>query len=234
MDDVSLHTTSNLILLSLEPAEIERLSKHLTYRNMKLGDKLFDPDETIDFLFFPNHSMVSVVGRTEQGHSAEIGVIGKEGFLGADLLLGAKRMVNSSMIQIANGGFYLPAAEALREFKLGGAFQASTLAFVHRLMIQVSQTAVCNALHMLEERLARWLLMCHDRSRDDKMHLTQQFLSLMVGTTRASVTLAAITLQDLEYIKYSRGTITILDRPAIIDFACDCYKIVSEINPGSN
>ncbi|MDI1240820.1 MAG: helix-turn-helix domain-containing protein [bacterium] len=87
---------------------------------------------------------------------------------------------------------------------------------------------------MLEERLAKWLLMCHDRSRSDTLHLTQHFLSLMVGTTRASITLAAITLQQLEYIKYSRGTITILDRPALTEFACYCYKVVSRMNPENN
>ena len=234
MDDVSLQTTSNWILAGLEPGEKERLGKHLTYHDMKLGEKLFDPDDPIDFLFFPNHSMASVVGRTPQGSSAEIGVIGREGVVGVDLLLGATRMINPSMIQMANGGFRLPAAEAVREFKLGGAFQAALLGFVHRLMIQVSQTAVCNALHTLEERLARWLLMCHDRSRDDTLHLTQHFLSLMVGTTRASVTLAAITLQDLGYIRYSRGSITIVDRPALIEFACDCYKVVSQVQPDNN
>jgi len=230
MDDVSIATTSNVILAGLDPGERERLRPHLTYHDMKLGEKIFDPDETIDFLFFPNHSMASVVGRTSQGNSAEIGVIGREGVVGVDLLLGAETVINPMMIQMANGGFRLPAAEALREFKLGGAFQAAILAFVHRLMIQVSQTAVCNALHMLEERLARWLLMCRDRSRNDTLHLTQQFLSLMVGTTRASVTLAAIALQDLGYIKYSRGTITILDKPALIEFSCDCYKVVSGLN----
>lgn len=234
MDDVSLHATSNLILAGLEPAELERLGSHLTYHNMALGEKIFESDETIEFLFFPNNSMVSIVGRTQQGHSAEIGVIGKEGVVGIDLLLGAPRTINHSMIQLANGGFRLPAAEALREFKLGGAFQAASLAFVHRLMIQVSQTAVCNALHMLEERLARWLLMCHERSRDDTLHLTQHFLSLMVGTTRASVTLAAITLQDLGYIEYSRGAITILDKPALIEFSCDCYRVVSRMNAENN
>ncbi len=176
--------------------------------------------------------MASVVGRTRQGQSAEIGVIGKEGVVGVDLVLGSSVMVNHVMVQLANGGFRLPAAEALREFKLAGSFQAELLHFAHRLMIQISQTAVCNALHGLEERLARWLLMCRDRSKDDTLNLTQEFLSFMVGTTRASVTLAAITIQDLGYIAYKRGSITIVDRAALIDFACDCYRVVRTINYG--
>ena len=233
MNDVSIATTNNVILAGLEPDERQRLDKHLTYHHMKLGEKLFDPDESIDFLFFPDHSMASVVGRTRQGQSAEIGIIGKEGVVGVDLLLGATTITNAIMIQLANGGFRLPAAEALREFKLGGPFQAAILKFVHRLMIQVSQTAVCNALHGLEERLARWLLMCRDRSRDDTLHLTQEFLSFMVGTTRASVTLAAITLQELGYITYKRGSITIIDRQSLMEFACDCYQ-VQRVNAENN
>jgi CRP-like cAMP-binding protein len=233
MNDVSLGTASNMILAGLEPAERQRLEPHLTYHHMSLGEKLFDPGEPIDFLFFPDHSMASVVGRTRQGQSAEIGVIGKEGVVGVDLLLGATKITNPIMIQMANGGFRLPAAEALREFKLGGSFQAAILSFTHRLMIQVSQTAVCNALHGLEERLARWLLMCRDRSRDDTLNLTQEFLSFMVGTTRASVTLAAITLQELGYITYKRGSITVLDRQSLIEFACDCYR-VQRVNSENN
>jgi CRP-like cAMP-binding protein len=230
MNDISLGETSNAILAGLAPDERERLAEHFTYRHMKLGESLFEPDAPIEQLFFPDHSMASVVGRTRQGQSAEIGVIGREGVVGVDLLLGAATATNPIMIQMANGGFHLPADEAIREFKLGGPFQAAILKFTHRLMIQVSQTAVCNALHGLEERLARWLLMCRDRSRDDNLHLTQEFLSFMVGTTRASVTLSAITLQDLGYIAYKRGSITIMDRTGLMEFACDCYRVQRSLN----
>jgi CRP-like cAMP-binding protein len=234
VNDVSVDTTNNAILSGLEAGEKERLAAHLTYHNTTLGENLFLPNSTIDYLFFPNNSMISIVGNTRQGRSAEIGVIGKEGVVGVDLLLGAPTMINHVMIQLANGGYRLPAAEALREFKLCGSFHDSILMFVHRLMIQVSQTAVCNALHGLEERLAKWLLMCHDRANGDKLHLTQEFLSFMVGTTRASVTLSAITLQDLGYITYRRGSIEIIDRPSLVDFACDCYKVVRTTNAETN
>jgi len=229
MKDVTTGGTSNVLLNGLNEEERERLSPHLTYHQTTLGETLYQPNATIDYLFFPNNSMASVLGHTKQGSSAEIGIIGKEGVVGADLLLGADRMVNHVIVQLSDGGFRLPAAEAIREFSRCGPFHANVLHFVYRLMIQISQTAVCNALHGLEERLARWLLMSHDRSSDDTLHMTQEFLSFMVGTTRASVTLAAITLQDLGYISYKRGAITIVDRPSLIDFSCDCYRVVNSI-----
>lgn len=226
MIDDRLSSTNNLILSGLDAGERERIAPHLVYHTVELGDHLFHSGDQIDYLFFPDHSMVSVVGRTPQGQSAEIGIIGKEGVAGIDLLLGIPTAPNDMVIQLADGGYHLLAAEALREFRLGGPFQTALLHFTQRLITQIGQTAVCNAIHAVEERLGRWLLMCRDRSKGDTFYLTQEFLSFMVGTTRASVTLAAITLQDLGLITYKRGSITISDRPGLIDFACDCYRIV--------
>ena len=226
MHDVSIETTSNAILSALGPEERERLAPHLQHHDTQLGEVFFEPGDPIDYVYFPENSMLSIVGRTIRGGSAEIGVIGREGVVGVNLLLGAPRAINAIMVQLTDGGFRLPAAEALKEFDRCGPFHKSTLKFVHYLMMQISQTAVCNVLHGLEERLAKWLLMCRDRSSGDTLHLTQEFLSLMLGSTRASVTLAAISLQDLGYISYKRGAIKVVDRQGMIDFACDCYKVV--------
>lgn len=222
----TLETANNTILASLAPDERDRLRPHIEFTRSKLGETIFNTGERIDYLYFPNNSIASVIGTTRQGGTAEIGLIGREGIVGLDLLLGARTIRNPVIIQLADGIFRLPADEALREFKRAGAFQDAVLKFTHSLLTQVSQTAVCNTLHRLDERLAKWLLMCRDRAPSDELRLTQEFLALMVGTTRSSVTIAAITLQDLGYIKYSRGLIRVIDRSALIDFACDCYRVV--------
>ena len=129
---------------------------------------LLNPGDPIEHLFFPEGSMGSVVGVTAQGGSSEIGLIGSEGVIGAEIFLGADRMANRVNIQMPDGGYKLPAAVALGEFERGGSFQRCVLRFFYRFLIQVSQTAVCNALHGLEQRVARWMLMCLDRSPDDK------------------------------------------------------------------
>lgn len=222
----TFETANNTILASLAPDERDRLRPHLAYKEVKLGEPIFGSGDTIEHVYFPNDSIASVIGTTRQGGTAEIGLIGREGIVGLDVLLGVRTIRNPVIIQLADGIFRLPADEALREFKRAGAFHDAVLKFTHSLLTQVSQTAVCNTLHRLDERLAKWLLMCRDRSPGDELRLTQEFLALMVGTTRSSVTIAAITLQDLGYIKYSRGVIRVIDRPALIDFACDCYRVV--------
>jgi CRP-like cAMP-binding protein len=221
-------TTKNHILSNLTTDEAQRIGPHLEQIEAKLGDVLVNSGDTIDFLFFPDGSMASIVGVTARGGSAEIGIVGKEGLIGAEVFLGAERMPNHVSIQMPDGGFKLPAAIALREFEMGGSFQKNVLKFFYKLLVQVSQTAVCNALHSLEQRVARWMLMCHDRSPDDKIRLTQEFLALMVGSTRPSVSLVASNLQDSGVITYTRGVITIIERERLEGFACDCYKVMRE------
>lgn len=218
--------TENRILARLTPDESERLGPHLEYLSAPLGEMLLNAGDPIEHLFFPDGSMASVVGMTARGGSAEIGLIGREGVVGAEVLLGADRMANQVSIQMPDGGYRLPVEPAIREFERGGQFQCNVLRFFYRLLIQISQTAVCNALHSLEERVARWMLMCHDRSRDDKIRLTQEFLALMVGSTRPSVSLVAGALQDAGAINYSRGVIAITDRDELERFACDCYAVM--------
>ncbi len=117
--------------------------------------------------------------------------------------------------------------QAIREeFEQGGELQKSLLRYIHALMTQISQTALCNRLHLIEQRLARWLLMSHDRIEGDLIELTQEFLALMLGVNRPTVTVAASVLQGAGFIKYSRGRITVLDREELEDFACECYQIV--------
>jgi CRP-like cAMP-binding protein len=142
--------------------------------------------------------------------------------------MGADSSLNETNVQLPDGAMRMKASVIRERFKEGGALQDSVLKFIRLLMLQISQTALCNRLHTVEERLARWLLLCHDRATSDELKLTQEFLSIMLGTNRATVTVAAIALQGGGYIKYVRGLITVLDREGLEHFSCDCYRTVKE------
>ena len=224
MDDSTQESISNAIISRLEPEEAARLLPHLAQRELRLGEQLFGTGDPIEYVFFPEGSMGSYVGETYTGAAAEIGVIGREGVIGLDLFLGGKQINNTVIIQLPDGALQLPASVALDEFSRGGGFQRNILSFIRQFLNQVSQTAVCAALHLVDERLARWLLMCHDRARGDELQLTQEFLSVMVGVSRPSVSIAAHALQATEVIRYTRGKITVIDREGLEQFACECYQ----------
>ena len=171
--------------------------------------------------------MISVVANSTDGARVEVGVIGREGMAGVSALLGVDGTTpTESMVQIADGAMRMPAEVMRAEFRRGGAFQDRLLRYMQADTIQVRQLAACNRLHTVEERLARWLLMTHDRAASDELALTQEFLAMMLGVRRAGVGTAAIVLQADGFIRYSRGHITILDRRGLEEFSCECYRIV--------
>ena len=216
----------NAILQSLPEKDLERFEKGLRHLDLDRRDIISRPEDPIEHVFFPETAMVSIVGYTEQGTSAEVGVIGCEGLTGIELFLGVGSSPNESMIQMPGSGFTLEREVAIEEFKSCDAFRKSTLLFTSKLLVQISQTAVCNRLHSLQERLCRWLLMCDDRTEGNVLRITQEFLAMMVGSSRASVTLSAIDLQESGYIMYKRGAITVTDREGLEAFACGCYRTV--------
>jgi CRP-like cAMP-binding protein len=218
-------STKNHLLTALPDEDFERLLPDLEAVDLPHGQVLYKPDEPIKYVYFPENAMVSVVATTPDGGSAEVGVIGREGMTGIDVLMGVDSTPNESMVQLPDGGRRISTEAIKKEFKLGGALQSLLLRYINSLLTQVSQTALCNRLHSTEQRLARWLLMCHDRAESDQLPLTQDFLSLMLGVNRPSVTVTAVSLQGAEFIKYRRGKITILDREGLEDFCCDCYRI---------
>jgi CRP-like cAMP-binding protein len=222
----SRHTTKNHILNALPDEDYHRLHQHLEEVQLTLGQVLYRPDELIKYVYFPDDSMNSVVATTPDGQCAEVGVIGREGICGVDVLMGVDSTSNENIIQIPDGALRIKTETIRAEFKRGGAFQDLALLYIHALMMQISQTALCNRLHSLEQRLARWLLMSHDRAKGDELTLTQEFLSIMLGVNRPTVSNAAVLLQGGGFIKYSRGRITISDREGLEDFACDCYDVV--------
>ena len=223
---ISNQIVQNQILKTLPDKDFARLLPDLEKLDLEIGQVLYRAEEVIDYVYFPEHSMISIVSNTVKGQSTEVGVIGGEGMTGFDVVMGSDSTLNENMVQIPNGAYRIRAKAIKKEFDNCGAFHDSLLSFVRLFILQVSQTAVCNRLHTVEERLARWLLMSRDRSATDDLRLTQEFVAIMLGTNRATVTMSAIVLQNIGYIKYTRGHITITDREGLEDFTCDCYKII--------
>jgi CRP-like cAMP-binding protein len=219
-------STKNHILNALPDEDYERLHPHLEPVKLTLGQVIYHPDEPIKYVYFPDNVMCSVIATTADGQCAEIGVIGREGVVGVDVLMGVDSTSNECMIQLADGALRIKTRIIRKEFKQNGALHDILLCYMHALMMQISQTALCNRLHSVEQRLSRWLLMCHDRSASDELTLTQEFLSIMLGVNRPTVTNAALFLQGGGFIKYTRGKLTITDREGLEDFACDCYDMV--------
>lgn len=220
----------NDILAALPPEDAERLMTAITSFESEPLQTLNEAGSRIDHLYFPVNSVVSVMASTADGRSVEVGLIGREGFAGFDALLARETAANQNVMQIGSRCYRMNREAALQEFERCGAFQTLCLEFIHRLMTQISQTALCNRLHTLEERLSRWLLMCDDRVRGDELPLTQEVLAFMVGSTRTSVSTAATHMQDIGVISYRRGIVTIKDRERLEKSACDCYQTLKQLD----
>lgn len=218
--------TNNHLLLQLPESDFQRLSVHLEAVALPFGKYLFHAEQPIDYLYFPNTAAASLVALSAEGQSVEAGIIGNDGVAGISVLMGAESSNKDCMIQLGGSGHRLKSSYALEEFKRGGAFQEICLRYFNTFFTQVSQTALCNRIHPVEQRLSRWLLMCHDRVEKDLVPLTQEYLAVMLGAHRPTVTTSALILQASGFIKYRRGEIRILDREGLEDFTCDCYETV--------
>jgi CRP-like cAMP-binding protein len=225
-NQVARPPTANRILAALPDEEYARLDPHLMPVALSLRQNIYKPHEPITHIYFPENSMISIVANLLGGESVEVGVVGREGLAGIPALFGVDSTPNESMVQIANGAFKMRARVAREEFKRGGMFQELVLRYVQVHTIQISQSVACNRMHSVVERLARWLLLTHDRAASNELALTQEFLAMMLGCRRAGVTDAAINLQADGYINYRRGHITILDRLGLEEASCECYAVV--------
>jgi CRP-like cAMP-binding protein len=217
-------TCKNAILASLPPSEIARLMPHLTPVELSLHETLLEPNEEITHAYFLEGGLASVVAEMSNGATVETGITGKEGMVGFSLLLGGNRMPTRTFIQIPGMGYKIKAKRLKEEFENSGALQRLTGSYIQAHMIQTAQTAACNRLHDIAERLARWLLACHDRMDSNNFPITHEFLSQMLGTPRSTVTLAAGILQNAGLMEYSRGKVHIRDRQGLEKAACECYK----------
>jgi CRP-like cAMP-binding protein len=223
----SLPRPRNLILAQLPNTEYENLAKFLMPVDLPLEMRLSEPNEPIEYIYFLNSGLISTDALTEKGESVEVGVIGREGFAGLPALLDQPQMSHSVVMQGAGEGLRIRSSILRDEFVKGGMLQRLVHAFAYLQLVQVSQSVLCNRMHEVDARLARWLLTSADRMESESLNLTQEFLAQMLGVQRSTVTVAAGDLQRGGMIGYSRGKIHIVDRANLARTACECYQIVS-------
>ena len=216
----------NRILAALPKAEISRLAPHLSPLTLEAGRTLLKPGEEIVYAYFLESGMASIVTAMADGTTVETGIAGNEGMVGIPALLGTKSMPNRTFMQIAGTGFRIKAPRLLEEFDRAGALKKQLNCFFQAYLAQTAQIAACNRLHDIAERLARWLLMCHDRMESDTFKITQEFLGHMLGAPRTTVTLAAGILQKAGLIDYTRGRIHIRNRLEMEKVSCECYQAI--------
>ena len=218
----------NRVLTSIPASDFQRLSAHLTPINFKSKHSLHDAGERIDIVYFLENAVASVVITMENGHTVEVGLIGMDGVVGLPAVMGSGYAVNETFIQIPGRGFSVK-ARVLRELVESSSKMRSCFYLaLEGYLVQTAQTAACNRIHELEERLARWLIMCSDRIQSDHIPITHEFLAVMLGTRRSSVTVAAGMLDKAGLITHTRGSVTIQNRDGLLHAACECYQSVHE------
>jgi CRP-like cAMP-binding protein len=216
----------NRILASLSKAEISRLSQHLSQVDLPAGKTLLDPGEEITHAYFLETGLASVVVAMADGTMVETGITGNDGLVGFPVLLGTKTMPTRTFMQIPGAGYKIKANHLVEEFERAGTLHKKIQRYFQAHLVQTGQTAACNRLHDIAERLARWLLMCHDRMEADTFAITHEFLGHMLGTPRSTVTLAAGILNKSGLIAYSRGKVFVKDREGLEKAACECYQTI--------
>lgn len=214
-------------LLAALPADVQsRLFPNLELIDMPYGKVLYESGDTMRHVYFPIDSIVSLLYMMENGASAEVSVVGNEGFIGMALLMGGDSTPSQAMVQSAGHAYCLAAHPFKVEFRRHSEMQILLLRYTQALITQMTQTAVCNRHHSIEQQLCRWLLLCLDRVPGNKLHMTQELMSNMLGVRREGITEAAGNLQKKGAIEYGRGRITVLDRRVIEKLCCECYAVV--------
>ena len=214
----------NQLLAALSPNELEQLNLQLV--PMELGQVLHESGDVQRQVYFPTDSIISLLYVLEDGGSAEISVVGNEGVVGVVVFMGGESTPSRAVVQSAGLGFRLKAQALKDEFNRAGAVLHLLLRYTQALITQMAQTAVCNRHHTLDQQLCRWLLLSLDRLQDNELVMTQELIANMLGVRREGVTEGALKLQQSGLIKYSRGRITVLDRPGLEQRSCECYAVV--------
>ena len=216
----------NLILAALPSEDYRRLLPQLEYLEIGLGHSLHESGGHLHHVYFPVEGIVSLLYVTQGGSSAELAVIGREGMIGVSLFMGGETTPNRAVVQSACKAYRLPAHVLKAHFAEGGALQLILLRFTQALITQISQTAVCNLHHTVDQQLCRWLLLSLDRLPANRLQMTQELIANMLGVRRQGVTESAGKLEHEGLISYSRGLITVLDRPGLERRSCECYSVV--------
>ena len=216
----------NHLLDALPASDYQRLASHLELVPMALGAVLYEPGIKLRHVYFPTTSIVSLLYVMEDGASAEIAIVGNEGILGVSLFMGGDTTPSRAVVQSAGHGFRLKAELLKDEFNRFGPTMNLLLRYTQALITQMSQTAVCNRHHSVDQQLCRWLLLSLDRLQSNDLSMTQELIANMLGVRREGVTEAAGKLQKAGLIEYRRGKISVLDRPGLEARACECYQVV--------
>jgi CRP-like cAMP-binding protein len=225
----SPYTPKQNHLLDALPAEdYARLLPDLELIPMPLGWSVYEPGDHMGHVYFPTTSIVSLLYVMESGASAEIAITGNEGLIGISLFMGGESTPSRAVVQSEGNAYRLGASILKREFALGGHLQHLALRYTQALITQMSQTAVCNRYHAVDQQLCRWLLLSLDRLTSNELRMTQELIANMLGVRREGVTEAAGKLQAAGLIHYSRGKITVLDRPKLEQRVCECYGVVKK------
>ncbi|MEM9927383.1 MAG: Crp/Fnr family transcriptional regulator [Cyanobacteria bacterium P01_D01_bin.50] len=219
--------SANQLLTALPAGEYQRLIPYLKPVSLVLGQTVYEPKELIEEVYFPIGAMISLVSIMTDGSTTEVGLVGNEGMVGLPILLGGQYSTNRVIVQIEGNAMKMDGNVLRREFERGKQLQKKLLLYTQARLTQMSQIAACKSHHLIEERLARWLLCVNDCVKKNELPLTQKLISEMLGVRRASVTEAAIALQKAGLIRYSRGQITILKRKELEKAACECYGLIS-------
>jgi CRP-like cAMP-binding protein len=220
---------TNSLLRALSRKECRHMLARCEQVSLTYGEILNEPGDQIRHVYFPNTGLISLLTPVDGHASVEVGMVGSEGMAGMPLVLGINVSPVRALVQGSGTASRMKAKSFRDELKRNPVLQRELNRYLHMLMAQVTQTAACNRHHLLRERLARWLLMTHDRMRTNKFLLTQEFLAHMLGVRRVGVTKAATLLQKKKLIRYNRGHITILDRKGLERASCRCYGAVNDI-----
>ena len=226
LNAVKEEAIKNHLLAGVSSDELTRLLPNLQPVSLLLGQVLYESGEKMDYVYFPSTAIVSLLYIMENGSTAEIGVVGNDGMVGIAIFMGGNTTPNRAVVQSAGIAFKMKSAMMKDEFTRGGRFHNLCLRYTQALITQISQTAVCNRLHSVDQQLCRWLLLSHDRLPSNRLVMTQDLIANMLGVRREGITHAAKRLQKVGYIKYVRGDMTILDRKGLEAEVCECYQVV--------
>ena len=219
----------NRLLAALPQQDYQRLIRHLEPVSLALGQVLYEPGSPIRHVYFPENGVISLLAVVGPDKAAEVAVVGSEGVVGSSAILGLNVSQLRAVVQGEGTALRIESSRLRKELGTHGEWFRELFRFTNALMSQSAQTAACNRFHTVEARLARWLLATRDRTNSRHLHLTQKFLSIMLGVRRVGITGAAMNLQKLKLITYSRGNIQILDSVRLEAAACSCYGVVKEI-----
>lgn len=224
-------TPKNSLLAALPKKAYQQLLPKFERIELIFAEKIYNPGDVFSHVYFPESGIISLLAAVDDHLMLEVGIVGSEGMIGLPVFLGVKISNNFALVQGAGFALRMKAEDFIEECALGDELTRVLKRFTHSLMAQAAQSAACNRYHSIQSRMARWLLLTHDRMKMDKIHITQEFLSNMVGVRREAINKASRSFHDRGLISYNRGKLLILDLKGLKAIACNCYEVISKHHP---